>query len=60
LLILVRPCGGSVEAVARGGAEEREEEVVGVLAFEHEVEAEEGGGEDVEDVESHCGSEVKR
>src|ERR1700730_9987684 len=45
---------GLVEAVALilalVGGEEREEEAVGVFAFEHEVDAEEGGGEDVEEV----------
>jgi len=41
---------GVVETVALGGGEEREEETVGVFAFEHEVDAEEGGGDDVEEV----------
>lgn len=41
---------GSVETLALRGGEEREEEFVGVFAFEHEVDAEEGGGEEVEDV----------
>ncbi len=41
---------GVVEAVALCGGEEGEEEAVGVFAFEHEVDAEEGGGQDVEEV----------
>lgn len=41
---------GDVEPMARGRAEEGKEEVVGVLAFEHEVDAEEGGGEDIDEV----------
>jgi hypothetical protein len=41
---------GGVETGAGGGFEEREEEGVGGVAFEHEVDAEEGGGEDVEEV----------
>ena len=44
------PLEGVVEAVALCGGEEGEEEAVGVFAFEHEVDAEEGGGEDVEEV----------
>ncbi len=51
---------GVVEAVALLGGEEGEEEVVGVFAFEHEVDAEEGGGEDVEEVGEPEGREVKR
>jgi hypothetical protein len=52
---------GGVETRALRGGEEREEEAVGVLAFEHEVDAEEGGGEDVEDVrepEGERGEEI--
>ena len=41
---------GAVEAGALVTVKEREEELVGMFAFEHEVDAEEGGGEDVEDV----------
>lgn len=41
---------GVVEAGALIGGEEGEEEAVGVFALEHEVDAEEDGGEDVEDV----------
>ena len=41
---------GLVEAVALVRGEEGEEEAVGVFAFEHEIDAEEGGGEDVEEV----------
>ena len=53
--LLVGLLEGGVEAVAVGGGEEREEEMVGVLAFEHEVEAEEDGGEDVEEVREPVG-----
>jgi hypothetical protein len=52
---------GAVEAGALIGGEEGEEEAVGVLAFEHEVDAEEEGCEDVEDVrepEGHRGEEI--
>jgi hypothetical protein len=52
---------GVVEAMALGGGEEGEKETVGVFAFEHEVDAEEGGGEDVEEVrepERQRGDEV--
>jgi hypothetical protein len=52
---------GGVEAVALGGGEEGEEEAVGGFAFEHEIDAEEDGGEDVEDVgepEGERGEEV--
>ena len=41
---------GLIEAAALLQTEETEEEAVGVLAVEHEIEAEEGGGEDVENV----------
>ncbi len=41
---------GAVEAATFGFGEEGEEEVVGVLAFEHEVDAEKGRGKDVEEV----------
>jgi hypothetical protein len=41
---------GAVKADALFATKEREEELVGVFAFEHEVDAEEDGGEDVEDV----------
>ena len=41
---------GLVETAAAVEGEEAEEEAVGVLAFEHEVDAEECGGEDVEEV----------
>jgi hypothetical protein len=41
---------GVVEAAALDEREEGEEEAVGELAFEHEVDAEKGGGEDVEEV----------
>jgi hypothetical protein len=40
----------AVEAVALSGGEKRQEEIVGVFAFEHEVDTEEGGGDDVEEV----------
>ena len=46
---------GLVETFAVGLGEEREEESVGVLAFEHEVDAEEGGGDDVDDVREPIG-----
>lgn len=52
---------GVVKAVAFLSGEEGEEEAVGVFAFEHEVDAEEGGGEDVEEVrepEGQRGEEV--
>ena len=52
---------GAVEADALVGGEEGEEEAVGVFAFEHEVDAEEDGGEDVEEVrepEGHGGEEI--
>jgi hypothetical protein len=52
---------GVVEPVALRGGEEGEEEAVGVFAFEHEVDAEEGGGEDVEEVgepEGQVGEEI--
>ncbi len=52
---------GAVEAGALIGGEEGEEEAVGVFAFEHEVDAEEDGGEDVEEVgepEGHRGEEI--
>ncbi len=52
---------GAVEAAALVGRNEGEEEAVGVFAFEHEVDAEEGGGEDVEEVgepERHVGEEI--
>jgi len=41
---------GLVEAMALRDGEEGEEEAVGVFALKHEVDAEEGGGEDVEEV----------
>ena len=44
-----------------GFREEGEEEAIGVLALEHEVDAEEGGGEDVEEVgepEGDVGEEI--
>jgi hypothetical protein len=41
---------GVVEAETLFGWEEGEEEAIGVIAFEHEVDAEEGSGENVEDV----------
>ena len=47
---------GEVETAAVVGAEEGEEEAVGVLAFEHEVDAEEDGGEDVEEVAEPVGA----
>jgi hypothetical protein len=46
---------GLVEALALDGGEEREEEAVCVLAFEHEIDAEEGGGDDVDDVREPVG-----
>jgi hypothetical protein len=52
---------GLVETAALIGGEEGEEEAVGVFAFEHEVDAEEDGGEDVEEVrepERHRGEEI--
>ena len=53
---------GAVEAAGAGRfGEEGEEEAVGVFAFEHEVDAEEGGGEDVEEVgepEGDVGEEI--
>ncbi len=52
---------GLVEADALVAGEEGEEEAVGVFAFEHEVDAEEDGGEDVEEVgepEGHRGEEI--
>jgi len=52
---------GVVEANALWFREEGEEESVGVFPFEHEVDAEEGGGEDVEEVgepERHVGEEI--
>jgi hypothetical protein len=39
-----------VETLALGGGEERKEKTVGEFAFEHEVDAEKDGGEDIEDV----------
>ncbi len=45
-----RPFEGVVETAALRGGEEGEEEAVGVFAFEHEIDAEKGGGEDVEEV----------
>ena len=45
-----RTAEGGVEPVAAGGGDDGEEEGVGVLTLEHEVDAEEEGGEDVEDV----------
>ncbi len=47
---------GEVEAVAVIDAEEGEEEAVGVLTFEHEVDAKEDCGEDVEDVAEPLGA----
>jgi hypothetical protein len=41
---------GAVEAMAFGTGKEGEKEVIGVFAFEHEVDAEEGGCKDVEEV----------
>ncbi len=52
---------GAFEAQAMGFREEGEEEAIGVLALEHEVDAEEGGGEDVEEVgepEGDVGEEI--
>jgi hypothetical protein len=41
---------GDVEPAALADGEDGEEEVVGVFAFKHEVDAEEDGGEEIEDV----------
>ncbi len=52
---------GAVEAASLLCGEEGEEEAVGVFAFEHEVDAEEEGGEDVEEVgepEGDVGEEI--
>jgi hypothetical protein len=52
---------GGVEAAALVCREEGEEETVGVFAFEHEVDAKEDGGDDVEEVgepERHGGEEI--
>src|SRR5437879_5638564 len=52
---------GAVEAAALVGRNEGEEEAVGVFAFEHEVDAEEGCGEDVEEVrepQRYVGEEI--
>jgi hypothetical protein len=55
------PFERAVEALALRGGKEREEEPVGVFALEHEVDAEEGGGNDVEEVsepERKVGEEI--
>ena len=46
---------GVVESVALRGRKEREKEAIGELSLEHEVDAEEGSGEDVEDVSEQEG-----
>lgn len=48
--LLVSMMEGEVEALALGQGKEGEEEAIGFVAFEHEIDAEKGGGEDVEDV----------
>ena len=46
---------GGVEADAGSFGEERKKEVIGLAAFEHEVDAEKDGGEDVEEVAEPVG-----
>ena len=44
-----------IEAVTLRGGKEREEKAVGVLTFEHEIDAQEGCGEDIEEVREPVG-----
>ncbi len=48
--LLVGALEGVVEPNAAREREERKKEMIGMLAFEHEIEAKERGGEDVEEV----------
>ena len=50
---------GDVEPSAGFGVEEREEVLVDLAAFKHEVDAEEGGGEEIEDVGEPVGKRVE-
>ena len=50
---------GEIESAALGEGEEGEEEVVSLAAFEHEVDAEKDGGDDVEDVGEPGGQGVE-